>query len=700
MNTFYSNLMNKFIFKTLAIGCYFFSHSSVAASDFTFIEYNSAFILGLSLPLIIIAYLIKEKISNSWWYTIALGGSLLYLLYALSLKFTPTNEHILSAAALYVLLLSALPRTGLFKQDAQIKYVFSCNIGAIACFASFISLIWFVPKLPTTYLWLGYSAAIITITFIRLAIVHKQQAKDIFRFNFLWLLMSGFCIALFIHPYISFSANILVVIAVACYVVAFINYSWLLTSKIRHSLQQDVALRYDAQLDELKNLALDSVTNLPMQAHAIKRFEQYKQYMNDYKFAVIVFKPINFEKVNKTLGHHTSDILLLQFAYTLQQALIDHKNLINFSDDSAPIRLARLPSLQFLIILDITNKEGSLQEHVEALCRELSLSIPQAMSFKSFSLNFDLTYGVDYFDNQCDDLYQTIGFASDALLKAEQNNQHINFYNHLQNKFNEQTLVKMEQLKLAVAQNKITWLVQPQIHLDAKRIYGFELSAAWKVNEENKDEKPLLFNDFVDIAEMSGEIYQLTKSMISQACALAASNMEQGFSQAITIKFASEYMFDTTFIDYLEEQIIEHNLSCEKIIIALPETILLKVPEKATALVNSLRKAGISIAIDNFSGSQESLRYLRKLTIRQARIDCSQLANQEEKLSEKSILNALVNLTQVMHIPVIANHLNSASVEKVYQEIGGIYGQGNIICKYITCEQLTAWCEQWENHYP
>lgn len=699
MNTFYSNLMNKFTFKVLTVICCLFSNSVLAASDFTFIEYNSAFILGLSLPLIIIAYLIKEKISNSWWFTIALGGSLLYFLYSLSHKFTHSSIHVFSAAALYVLLLSALPRTGLFKQDAQIKYVSWCNISTILCFTGFISLLWFLPTLTTTYLWLSYSTAIIFITFIRLTIIHKQQAKDIFRFNFLWLLMSGLCTVIFIQPYIVFSLNILVVVAVACYVVAFINYSWLLTSRIRYSLQQDAALHYDAQLDELKNLALDSITNLPMQAHAIKQFERYKQFMSDYQFAVIVFKPLNFEKVNKTLGHHTSDILLLQFAYSLQQALIDNKNLVNFNDGPSAIRLARLPSLQFLIILDITNKEGSLEEHVEALCRDLALSIPKAMSFKSFSLNFELTYGVDYFNNKSKSLYQTIGSASDALLKAEQNKQKVNFYNHQQNTFNEQTLVKMEQLKLSIANNKIHWLVQPQIHLQTKNIYGFELTPAWKVNELAENEKPLLFDDFIDIAEMSGEIYQLTKLLITHACALVEKNIEHGFSQPVTIKFVSEYMFDSTFIDYLEDKIIEHKISPENIIIALPEGVILKAPERAKKLINSLRKADINIAIDNFSGSQESLRYLRKLTVKQARINCSELANQQEKLSEKSILNALVNLTQVMHIPIVASQINSASVETIYQEIGGIYGQGNIICNYIDSDKLIAWNLQWKKQY-
>ncbi len=63
-----------------------------AAEKFSFIEYNAAFVLGLSLPLIIIAFVIRERIINSWWYLVLLGASLLTIFYQLTVSPEQLNK--------------------------------------------------------------------------------------------------------------------------------------------------------------------------------------------------------------------------------------------------------------------------------------------------------------------------------------------------------------------------------------------------------------------------------------------------------------------------------------------------------------------------------------------------------------------------------------------------------------------------------
>ena len=74
------------------------------------------------------------------------------------------------------------------------------------------------------------------------------------------------------------------------------------------------------------------------------------------KFAIIVFKPINFQQVNKILGHKNSDILLLQLAYCLQKSVETNPNLVNFGSKLVPVRIARLRGLHFLVVLQLEEK--------------------------------------------------------------------------------------------------------------------------------------------------------------------------------------------------------------------------------------------------------------------------------------------------------------------------------------------------------
>ena len=57
---------------------------AMAVSSFTFTEYNLAFVLGLSLPLVIIAFLLRKQIDHSWWFPIALTITLIWVLSTLS----------------------------------------------------------------------------------------------------------------------------------------------------------------------------------------------------------------------------------------------------------------------------------------------------------------------------------------------------------------------------------------------------------------------------------------------------------------------------------------------------------------------------------------------------------------------------------------------------------------------------------------
>ena len=73
--------------------------------------------------------------------------------------------------------------------------------------------------------------------------------------------------------------------------------------------------------EEYYNYTHDRTTHLPTAQHALKQFEKALKSSKDSRMAAVVFKPINFRQVNTVLGHHNSDILLLQLAYCLQKNL-------------------------------------------------------------------------------------------------------------------------------------------------------------------------------------------------------------------------------------------------------------------------------------------------------------------------------------------------------------------------------------------
>lgn len=160
--------------------------------------------------------------------------------------------------------------------------------------------------------------------------------------------------------------------------------------------------------------------------------------------------------MNKILGHHNSDILLLQLSYCLQKSVENNKLLVNFNSRQKPIRIARLQGVHFLVALQL--KENNVDERliVEQLCQELMQAVPEAMSFKSFSLNFELTFGISFLGEQETSLSQVIAHAEDALLSAENSQVPFNYFNQSEVMYNEHHLLKMEHLKQDIIDDNLS----------------------------------------------------------------------------------------------------------------------------------------------------------------------------------------------------------------------------------------------------
>ncbi|MGJ8691562.1 MAG: EAL domain-containing protein [Thalassotalea sp.] len=666
-----------------------------AQSAFTFIEYNAAFALGLSLPLIIIAFIIRERIVNSWWYLIMLSTALLTVLYALTTASPALNPKIYSAVAVFLFLASNLPKSSSVKKDAKIGYVRWCNYSSLFLILAFLINTWFLHFISDHTLWAIFSTCLILISFLRFSSVYNNERQNNFRYTFLWLMLIAFCISVFLQQHWLLPQYSMVILAVSCYVICLTNFAWRLSFRIKKSVKQEVEDEFSPQIEELKSLSRDAITNLPTQAHALKRLHQQIDKKSSFQYAVVVFKPINFHKVNHLLGHKNSDLLLLQLAYCLQQNIESNSALVNFNSASHPVRIARLPSLQFMVVLDISQYKDASQSYIEALCRELTQAVPDAVSFKSFSLNFELIYGIDIINPQSHDIAAAVAWAGDALLTAEKNQQSLCFYNHQSNQYTDHNLLKMEQLKQAIEQQDLIWQYQPQINLITKEIIGFESRVVWPHNGGI-----ITDDEFITIAENSGEVFHLVRLMIDNACQVAVDNLAIGISKPITINFFSIASFEETLIDYIELQLTKHQLPKSTLIIEIPEATLGNQNRNNSMVIDHIKNAGLKIAIDKFSGSYQSLRYLRKISIQQLKVDCAALSLHEDRQTEKAIINALVNLATVMHIPIVGFNINSISALEIFQEIDGVNAQGSVISPTIDASQLPHWISAWQAQNP
>lgn len=453
---------------------------------------------------------------------------------------------------------------------------------------------------------------------------------------------------------------------------------------------------YVISKDELFNYTHDLTTNLPTAQHALKQFDQELKSDKSNRLAAIVFKPINFRQVNTVLGHHNSDILLLQLAYCLQKTVADNQSLLSFDHNPEPVRLARLQGLDFLVVFDLSTSKHEAKQVIDDLCQHLAGAVPDAMSFKSFSLNFELAFGVAISDKHGRSVNEIVSHATDALLKGESKGQMIQYFDNSTVLYTEQQLALMECLRQAIVSESLRWYLQPQVNVDDNSLVGFELKVHWY----NDDKEPLELPDFIDLAEHSGEVYRLTKQMFKQAFNALFTLHKAGVQQRVSVSLSSKNLLEPDLVDFIEQQMQRFNIAGKYLMIELNEQVMLSACQRAKNTIDQLKSLDITIAISNFSGSYESLRYVRKMAIHQVKINCAQLGDTASNSADKAIINALITLTRSMKIPLIGTHIDKHDTVRQYIAMGGELVQGDIISRGVVPDELEIWLKKWFAQHP
>jgi len=681
------------LYAVLSILCFTSFSTYSATSTSTYGVINLAFILGISIPVIVISLLYKFKEAFQLRFFVLLTLSLIGMIYFVAFSEQDNKNIVLSFAALYLVSIYfswASNKTELIPVVTKISHLVVLAFSAV-----YIAIVNFELTENDAILWLFISGVTLALIAVRIHCTTTSVKACMTKMFILLLPVIYFSVIVFFWVNKNIEEQLFLINSLGAYLLFFFASCWRVSSYYNiqsKNLGQKERLFSGAK--DLSNSSSDIATNLPSQQQAFQSIHKVLKSHSKDKFAIIVFKPINFQQVNKILGHKNSDILLLQLAYCLQKSVESNKNLINFGSKLAPVRIARLRGLHFLVVLQLPEKSKDQDILAEMLCQELTAAVPDAMSFKSFSLNFELTFGISFINEYVNSLSQTVAHAEDALLTAESNQVLMSYFNKDEIIYNESHLLQMERLKQDIVDDNLYWYVQPQTNLKDKKLVGFELLVQW----QNENNMPIEFQGFIDTAEHSGEIYFLTKQMITRAFKLILKLQRASNYERVSIKLLSQYLLEPDLVSFIEKQITMYNVPAKYLVIELPEKIVLSASERAKNIIDELKSLNVNIAISDFSGSYESLRYIRKMAVHQVKIDCERIT-EEVNDPENAIITSLIELTKKMELPLIGTSINNRTTEKAFTLMGGELVQGEIVDIGVTSDNISTWVTTWNNLY-
>ena len=199
------------------------------------------------------------------------------------------------------------------------------------------------------------------------------------------------------------------------------------------------------------------------------------------------------------------------------------------------------------------------------------------------------------------------------------------------------------------------------------------------VRWEHPERGPLDPNEFVAYAEDSGLIVPIGEWVLREACLRAKEWQEirPGAPPLVmSVNLSVQQLSRPDLAEIVEAILEETGLEGRRLALDITETVYAKTLAGNTAALDSLRKLGVKISLDDFGTGFSSLSYLKRLPADALKIDKSFVKGFGEDAEDTAIVRMIVELAHTLGLEVVAEGVESEEQARQLREAGCDMAQG------------------------
>lgn len=403
-----------------------------------------------------------------------------------------------------------------------------------------------------------------------------------------------------------------------------------------HRIAQDKIAQQKNSLDY--QTYYDMLTSLPNKVLFNEMLENGIQKAQDDNTALFLYfiDLDNFKVVNDSLGHDAGDKLLKAVSSRLKDTISSNDVLSRFGGD------------EFTVILE--NQSDTIEASILAKKILKALSEPFFIDTHKFYISSSI--GISIYPKDATDCETLIKYADSAMSKAkEEGKNNFQFYS------NEITMQAMDRVVLetgireAIKNEEFVVFYQPQIDATNNRLMGMEALVRWESPKLGLI-SPI---KFIPLAEKSGMIVEIDNLVMNIAMKQFGEWHVNGYNPGVlSLNLAIKHLEQENYINKLHHNMMKYSLDSEHLALELTESDIMKRPEESIKKLKKISALAIRIAIDDFGTGHSSLSYLKKLPVDKLKIDKSFIDDIEDDENGKSIVKAIIALSQSLNLDMIA----------------------------------------------
>lgn len=277
--------------------------------------------------------------------------------------------------------------------------------------------------------------------------------------------------------------------------------------------------------------------------------------------------------------------------------------------------------------------------------------------------------------------------AEVALIGAMDTEEPIGVYDPATDPHRPERLSLMGDLRQALDQGSgIALVYQPKLHLASGRVDGAEGLVRW----QHPTVGPMAPDAFIALAEETGNIRRLTRWALDAGIEQAARWQALGEDIQVAINVSARDLDDIDLPRRVAGLLAAHGVSPQRIVLEITESAIMGKPDTAIAVLRRLVEHGIDLAIDDFGVGQSSFAYLRRLPVRELKIDRTFVSQLGQRSDDQAIVRSIVELGQQLGYRVTAEGVDDPLALDYLRKVGCDHAQGYLIARPMSPEAFNA----------
>jgi diguanylate cyclase (GGDEF)-like protein len=414
--------------------------------------------------------------------------------------------------------------------------------------------------------------------------------------------------------------------------IALILFAWKRSAELKRA-----SAERDAAVHRAHDLAyIDEVTGLFNRRYLRERIEELRG--TGARAGLFLLDLDRFKRINDLYGHAIGDEVLIAVSRRIRNACPPEASCVRLGGDEFAV-----------LLLGEDAREKALAESAEKVVGVLRdpVSVTGTIAVIGASL------GIAVRTKRCKD--------PGAMLKRAD--------------------IAMNDIRRGIGEGEFVPYFQPIIDLSSEKVIGFEVLARWRHPEKGMLEP----GDFIDIAEETGMIAELSLAVMREALSVARSWPHE---YKIAVNVSPMQFVDPLVAQRILQVLTMTGFPAARLELEISEKCLLTDLESAIAVIGGLKNAGVSISVDDFGRGYISLAELGAMPFDRIKIDRDFIISLGDDRAAGALVAAVATLGKGLKLPITAEGVETAEIRERLLGLGCDDAQGFLFSKALTAAEV------------